>query len=277
MKILNLIQQCYLELKITLKFELRSIFIIHFSACLLNVLVLLKSSFKRNTFKLITTKHSLLFLSLLSNVGFSQNSAINFAFHFGNSPLVLDKKYAFKNDSISITKFRFYISDIEFLNNETITYRLKKKHHLIDISNKTSIQIEATNHFKFNQIHFNIGIDSITNVSGAMGEDLDPTKGMYWAWQSGYINLKLEGKCNTCKTRNNEFQLHIGGYQSPFNTLQKLKINVKENKPLTMMVDLKAFLQEFTLENNCTIMSPSAQSVNLTHHFKKLISMNEEK
>jgi hypothetical protein len=234
-----------------------------------------KMSSPRIPLNAIFIRHLILLLIFSSKLSFSQNASINFVFVFGKQPLELEKNYAYRNDSIRISKFRFYVSEIEFLNNDKITYRVKKKHHLIDIDNKTSIQIESDSKFNFNQIQFKIGIDSITNVSGAMGGDLDPTNGMYWAWQSGYINFKLEGKCGLCNTRNNEFQLHIGGYQTPFNSLQKIKLNVKENKLINIFIDVEAFLNEINLEKNCSIMSPSLQSVKLSHQFEKLVTKNE--
>ena len=60
------------------------------------------------------------------------------------------------------------------------------------------------------RIYFQIGIDSLTNVSGDLDGDLDPALGMYWAWNSGYINMKLEGKSSSCKSVKKEFQFHIG-------------------------------------------------------------------
>ena len=82
---------------------------------------------------------------------------------------------------------------------------------------------------RHDKIKFNLGIDSLTNVSGVMGGDLDPTKGMYWTWQSGYINFKMEGSSAVCPTRNHEFQFHIGGYQDPFYAMQTLELEVKNS------------------------------------------------
>lgn len=232
-------------------------------------------TFTRISFNAIQIKHLILLFTFSFSICFSQNHSLNFAFVFGKQPLILEKNYAYKNDSIKISKFRFYVSDVEFLNKNKVTKQVKKKHHLIDIDNHTTIQLETGSEFNFDQIQFNIGIDSITNVSGAMGNDLDPTNGMYWAWQSGYINFKLEGKCGVCNTRNNEFQLHIGGYQTPFNSLQKIKLNVKEGKLVNIFIDVEAFLNEINLEKNCSIMSPSLQSVKLSHQFEKLVTKNE--
>ena len=58
-----------------------------------------------------------------------------------------------------------------------------------------------------------------------MGGDLDPTKGMYWAWQSGYINFKMEGSCSQCLATKNNFEFHLGGYQQPFYAMQTIELN----------------------------------------------------
>ena len=92
---------------------------------------------------------------------------------------------------------------------------------------------------RFNTIAFNLGIDSITNVSGAQGGDLDPTKGMYWAWQSGFINIKLQGTSNSCPPPKNEFEFHLGGYQYPFNSLQTIILKTGNEKKLRYFLILK--------------------------------------
>jgi hypothetical protein len=47
----------------------------------------------------------------------------------------------------------------------------------------SKLSFDLPTYLKYDQIQFQLGIDSLTNVSGAMGGDLDPTKGMYWTWQ----------------------------------------------------------------------------------------------
>ncbi|MDN3675869.1 hypothetical protein QWY90_00740 [Flavobacterium paronense] len=83
-----------------------------------------------------------------------------------------------------------------------------------------------------------------------MDGDLDPTKGMYWAWQSGYINIKIEGKSTSCKTRNNEFQFHIGGYREPNYMMRKVEFNCNSNDNITIAIDLKDFFSNINLAQN---------------------------
>jgi hypothetical protein len=182
-----------------------------------------------------------------------------------NTSLKLDSAYTLPNgDSILIEELKFYISNIQLYQNEKLVWKEKESYHLINLNYNKSLQIQLNlpNALKFNQLKFNLGIDSITNVSGVMGKDLDPTKGMYWAWQSGYINFKLEGKSNFCKTRNNKFQFHLGGYQHPFNSLQTVLIDLDSTESIAIKLNLNKIVDTIDLSNQ--IMSPSNQSVLLS-------------
>jgi hypothetical protein len=118
---------------------------------------------------------------------------------------------------------------------------------LVDLSVTPSLALglDVPKTLPFNRLKCNLGIDSLTNEAGAMGGDLDPTKGMYWAWQSGYVNFKMEGKSPICPTWKHKFQLHLGGYLAPFNALQTLDFKVKN-------IDLK---------QQHTFMTPDENSV----------------
>ncbi|MBI3236019.1 MAG: hypothetical protein HYZ42_18620 [Bacteroidetes bacterium] len=125
----------------------------------------------------------------------------------------------------------------------------------------------------YNHVSFVLGIDSVTNVSGALGGDLDPTTGMYWTWQSGYINVKVEGRSNSCKTRNNEFQFHLGGYMFPNAAAQTILLDAKPNSNLTMIVDLKPWFEQIKLSEQNHIMSPSLEAVRLSDLLKQNINI----
>ena len=179
--------------------------------------------------------------------------------------LVLDKNYVTENDTISISKLKFYVSNIEFFNENKSVFSEKNSFHLIDVEEEKTLNInlQLPDSLCFTHLKLNIGIDSITQVSGAMGGDLDPTNGMYWTWQSGYINFKLEGKSTRCKARKNEFQFHIGGYASPFNSLQTRLFLAKENENLELEFDIFEFLKNIDLEKIHHIMSPSLEAVKM--------------
>lgn len=170
-------------------------------------------------------------------------------------------------DSILVETLRFYIANLQFLQNGQLVATDKNTAHLIDASVESTLHftVETPEKIAYNQVKFNLGIDSLTNVSGALGGDLDPTKGMYWTWQSGYINFKLEGKNARCKTRNNEFQLHIGGYAAPYNTLQTIVLDIKNNQ---IIFDIATLLHDIDYTQRPNIMSPCKEAVELS---KKII------
>ena len=124
-------------------------------------------------------------------------------------------------------------------------------------------------------IKFNIGIDSITNYGGAMGGDLDPTKGMYWTWQNGYINFKLEGKSNLIGANNNEFTFHLGGYQNTFSTLQTLQFPVQYLSGIQINIAIDKLINEIDLSKQNHIMSPSKEAVILSNKLPAIFSISK--
>lgn len=171
-----------------------------------------------------------------------------------------------------IDVLRFYISNIRFYKKDSLVYQEQKSFHLCDASipNSNRFLMSKSENVSFDKFQFDLGIDSTTNVSGAMGGALDPTNGMYWTWQSGYINFKLEGRSNSCDTRNHEFQFHLGGYASPFSSLQTVSFNVKNSRDFILVLDLSQLLNNVDLAKQNHIMSPSIEAVK----FSKLVAQS---
>lgn len=68
------------------------------------------------------------------------------------------------------------------------------------------------------------GVDSLLQVSGVQSGALDPLKGMYWTWQTGYIQFKMEGilSKDTLGEGLIPIQLHLGGFQGESNCQQRI-------------------------------------------------------
>lgn len=196
---------------------------------------------------------------------YSQDNSINIKFSptFNNTVLEIDKKYQFQGKDIEIHTLKFYASNIEFYQNQQKVGFFTKKYHLIDLENIESLILNQPNNITFNRITFDLGIDSTTNVSGAFGEDLDPTNGMYWTWQSGYINFKLEGKSKLCPSRNNQFSYHIGGYQYPFNSLQKISLPTPNSTEINIEIDVETLLKNINLTQTFEVMSPNPKAMEI--------------
>jgi hypothetical protein len=179
-------------------------------------------------------------------------------------------------DTVQINKLKFYISAIELYNNNELVYTEKNSYHLIDASDTNSyfINLKGLSNKAFNNIKFNLGIDSGTNAKGAMGGALDPTKGMYWTWHSGYINFKLEGTSNLCHTRNNAFEFHLGGFSYPNNSLQTIKLDVTNNKGVMVTVDVAKFLTIVGLDKTNMIMTPGKTAIEFSKQAAGTFSIN---
>lgn len=187
--------------------------------------------------------------------------------------LILEKWYPLNEiDSFLVENFKFYLSHVELFNKGKLTFKETNSYHLLDFSesSKSQFSINVPEKTSYDEIHFLLGIDSLTNASGVKGGELDPTKGMYWTWQTGYINLKLEGKSNVCSTRNNAFTFHLGGFLDDYNAVQLCSFKI-EKSTLDLHFDLKKLFQQIDLETQNHLMSPSVDAVKLSSKIATLL------
>jgi hypothetical protein len=91
---------------------------------------------------------------------------------------------------------------------------------------------------------------------------------MYWTWQSGYINLKLEGNFDDRIKR----EYHLGGYLQPFNSLQTIKLEWKNSSAMKIYIHLDDFIKSIPDSIPPQIMTPGSSSVYLSKLFAKSIS-----
>ena len=181
-------------------------------------------------------------------------------------------------DSIEIAQLRFYISGIALLDAHRVVWEEPASYHLMDAEFDSSMQVslDIPAALPFSHILFHLGIDSTTNVAGALGGDLDPTRGMYWTWQSGYINLKLEGKSKLCKARNQAFQFHLGGYAAPYNTLQTFVFATSNAGKTEVEWDIQQLLLLAGLPAEDRIMSPGIKAHALSEQLHSVIHLIEQ-
>lgn len=205
-----------------------------------------------------------------SIVAISTAQELKFDVRFNNESLVLNKEYSLNGQPITFSTCKFYISNFRYgEQHPTANY------HLIDLENPASLTIVSDKKFiDFNNVSFNLGIDSTKSVSGVFGEDLDPTNGMYWAWNSGYINCKIEGNSHLCPSRKNKFQFHLGGYAYPYNTLQTVEIkNIRGNR--TIVLDLDKLLSKIDITKTYQVMSPNQNAMKLSRLFAQSFRVDE--
>jgi len=115
----------------------------------------------------------------------------------GGSNLNMNSQW-YKNahgDSFQVSKFNYYISNIQLNGPDGATYTEADSYHLLQQSDAASLSFDMAlvPAKRYNSITLTIGVDSLHNVSGAQQGALDPSNGMYWSWNTGYIMLKFEG------------------------------------------------------------------------------------
>ncbi len=196
---------------------------------------------------------------------------LNFRPFVGSVPLQLDTIYTLDNNqTIEFSTLKCYISGVEVLRNDSVIFTKKNNsYHLLDASNEPSLHIPLSQlpAGQGTHVRFYLGIDSATTTSGALGGDLDPTRGMFWTWQSGYIHTKIEGKCSRSRGRNREFEFHLGGYRSPFNSLQTITLPLPTSREVIVKMDVLKWINSIDLASMHHIMSPGEQAVFLSQQF----------
>ena len=153
----------------------------------------------------------------------------------------------------TVTKFKYYIGNITLLQaGGLITLH---DYYLVDEdeaeTKKISLDIPPG---QYSNIEFTIGVDSADNCSGAQTGALDPVNAMFWAWNTGYIFLKLEGKSPVSKSPGNVFEYHIGGYKEPAKCIRHISmsisrgmvVEVAQGKELHIKVDVAEILKNPT-------------------------------
>lgn len=198
-------------------------------------------------------------LTLLLSFGVVQETAptvLHFK-HLANGE-VLQKNKSFgisDKETYKIRQWKYYISHLELLpeNGEPIKIA---GIFLIDAFGNDSINFDLPIK-KFTAIKFSVGIDSSIQVSGAQDGALDPLNGMYWAWNTGFIHYKLEGKKEITGNTVQKLQYHIGGFSGQNNTMQSvilpfakdIKPHKKNMQLPNIYVDVLSFLNKEVVRN----------------------------
>ncbi|MFN6039607.1 MAG: MbnP family protein [Bacteroidota bacterium] len=214
---------------------------------------------------------TLLKLSLLSILIHSSQSQFKICFkqHTAN-----DIKLS--REQLDVNVCKFYISNVTLKNKSKIIYFEKNTSHLIDIKSENNFCIYHNISEPFDEVTFGIGVDSVNNWNGVSGGDLDPVNGMYWTWQTGYINFKLEAvQSNEKKQRNIEF--HVGGFLGPNSAykVKSLKIKSEKTDQVVINLDLDKFIKNSFGHVPDVVMAPGPNALILSELFSDCFFVND--
>lgn len=166
---------------------------------------------------------------------------------------------AAEGDTVRIDALKFYLGRFCWLQKGRVVYT-DSSYHLIDLEADPDpvLTFRTPKNLHFDQLRFQLGIDSATNVGGVMGGDLDPTRGMYWTWQSGYINIKIEGAIGRSAARGDAFEWHLGGYRAPHATAQTLTLYCRTGAGARLTLDLAPLFRQADWQKEHHLMLPGA-------------------
>lgn len=192
-------------------------------------------------------------------------------------------------EKYTINKFRYYVSDISLKSDDSKNFIEKNSFHLVDEgdpeSQSFSIKVPQGN---YSSISFLLGVDSLHNVSGAQTGALDPTKDMFWTWNTGYVMAKLEGKSPSSALVNNKYEFHIGGFSGKYNVLKNIKLNFPENKPMNfaagktieivIVADVNAWWQgahDIKIAERANIMTPGKFALAISDNYANMFHVEK--
>jgi len=158
----------------------------------------------------------------------SSGLKIKFEAKVDTLPFVFGQNYTNANgDTFKLTTFKYYISNIKLTKTDNSVYTQPESYYLVDHSNAASTVLTLTNvpEGSYKSISFMLGVDSARNNSGAQTGALDPTKGMFWTWNSGYIFIKVEGTSPQSGSFAKGVTYHIGGYGGPDKTQRNFNLS----------------------------------------------------
>ncbi len=180
-----------------------------------------------------------------------------------------DSVYAIGTDTYQFSMLKFYLSGFQLLHDGEVVWTENNSYHLIhwDEVETRTFTFSVPPELAYDACQFHLGIDSATNASGIFGGDLDPTNGMYWSWNTGYINFKLEGKSNASPSRKQQFFYHLGGYLPPHYGLQTIQQALESTENLYLKLDLANALRRVDMTQTFSIMSPSEAAVDMAAIF----------
>ena len=195
----------------------------------------------------------LLFLmSLISGVAEGQSAVVvHHQVTLGDAKVVLGEwQKSDSNVSVRIDKLRWYVS---------LPPAGKKgsKAWLLDLADSASLDQQMSRPVN-NKISLLFGIDSAIQVGGVGTGALDPLRGMYWTWQTGYVQWKMEGAIRVDGVES-PLELHLGGFDGVTKSQSMLSdyLIYPTTNSVIAQWDISPFLAEVVRRKKFGVMSPS--------------------
>jgi hypothetical protein len=242
----------------------------------------------------------LLSLLLITSASLSAQEAslvLNFKNTFGSDLISFDQDYTnVHGENLRFTLLNYFISNISLTKTDGSVYSVPQdsSYFLIKHTEPESQTIELkVPKGKYKLVSFMIGVDSLRSTKGieqrqGMLDVGGHARGMYWAWHSGYIFFKMEGKSKSLPDSTNGFYYHIGGYggfDKPLTNnirykildLTTVKVTDKKTPIITVTVDASKVFDALTplkVTQNRSVMG-GPLSIKIADNYVESFSLKE--
>lgn len=164
----------------------------------------------------------------------------------------------------TLSMVKYYLSNIRLHRNgrpDVVSHEV----FLIDASDSatSTVVLKKVPDGQYDSVSLTIGIDSARNCSGLQRGALDPVRGMFWAWNTGYIFLKVEGTSPASTSPGRRFEFHVGGFRHPFNSIRTMHFSVAPSlsPTLDLTVDVGLLLMGIDLRTTSVVNTPQQAAI----------------
>ena len=123
------------------------------------------------------------------------------------------------SETFTVGKLRYYLSNFRLRRADGSWFAAAQNaessagYQLIDaaLPASTTFEITSVPPGQYTGIEFLIGVDAKRNHAGAQTGTLDPTRGLFWSWKTGYIFFAFEGHSPQSTSSGQTLTYHVGG------------------------------------------------------------------
>ncbi|MEM0998939.1 MAG: MbnP family protein [Bacteroidota bacterium] len=236
--------------------------------------------------------HRLLLLLTLLPLGLAAQPAstgqvlIEVRAFWGKTPLSTGRSFVSSDgDTLTVQKWKWYFRTLQLHNAQgTVDPGLPPR--LIDLAERRSGQIrwDGVPAGTYRELNFGVGMDSAQNTAPEFTGDLDPVNGMYWTWNTGFIQAKFEGRLG--HRPGQKFEFHIGGYRAPYGTSREVRLHLAKKNAVTveagkltrliLQVDLRAAFRKYIrtkASEPMMVMSPGENAARIADRFPAMFRL----
>jgi hypothetical protein len=192
-------------------------------------------------------------------------------------------------DSITLTTFNYYFSNVKLIKSNDSLWSMPDSYYLVRLTSTGSeVELEIPNVpvGEYKGISYMIGVDSTRVVEADLSlPSLQPSNGMFWSWNSGFIFVKCEGTSPQSSRPNRDFIFHIGGYRHPNNAIQtvshdfgtsRLRVQQNANPELHMKIYVNRFFsgpgREIAMSSFPFNMAVGTNAINISLNYREMFT-----